>query len=63
MGLSVALWDTSYLNDGVYELMLHVLCEPSGLSFAPLGIDESYSSIVSGVRRFEAKNVSTVFYS
>ncbi len=49
MGFSVALWDTSYLNDGVYELMLHVLCEPSGLSFAPLGIDESYSSIVSGV--------------
>ena len=48
-GFNVVLWDTSYLNDGTYELMLHVLCEPSGLSFPPPGIDEYYSSVVTGV--------------
>ena len=48
-GYSSASWLPTGLNDGNYELIVHVLCEPSGLSFPPMGIDESYSSIVSGV--------------
>jgi hypothetical protein len=48
-GFSSALWNPIGLNDGTYELIVHVACEPSGLHFPPPGIDESYSSIVTGV--------------
>jgi hypothetical protein len=40
------------LNDGEYELMLHVICEASGLSFPPPGIDDYYSATIRGVRGF-----------
>jgi hypothetical protein len=48
-GFSSALWNPIGLNDGTYELIVHVACEPSGLHFPPPGIDQSYSSIVTGV--------------
>ena len=49
LGVFTAMWDTSYLTDGTYELILHVICEPSGLAFPPPGINEFFSAIVSGV--------------
>ena len=48
-GFGSARWLPVGLNDGEYELILHVICEPSGLSFPPMGIDEYYSSTVKGV--------------
>ena len=49
-GFSSANWLPTGLNDGEYELMLEVLCDPSGLSFPPPGIDNYYSAVVTGVR-------------
>ena len=48
-GFASAKWNPVGLTDGDYELVLHVVCEPTGLSFPPPGFDEYYSSIVRGV--------------
>jgi hypothetical protein len=48
-GFSSAKWNPVGLNDGEYELMLHVICESSGLSFPPPGIDDYFSSPIRGV--------------
>ncbi len=49
-GFAVAQWNHVGLTDGEYELVVHVVCESSGLSFAPPGIDDYYSAPVRGVR-------------
>ncbi len=48
-GFATAQWNTAGLNDGEYELVVHVVCESSGLSFPPPGIDDYYSAPVRGV--------------
>ncbi len=48
-GFAGAQWNTVGLNDGEYELVLHVVCETAGLSFPPPGIDDYYSAPVRGV--------------
>jgi hypothetical protein len=48
-GFSSAVWVPTGLNDGDYEIVLHVICKPSGLSVPPPGVDEYYSEIVRGV--------------
>ena len=48
-GFASAKWNPIGLTDGDYELVLRVVCEPTGLSFPPPGFDEYYSSIVQGV--------------
>ena len=49
-GFSSANWNPVGLNDGEYELMALVSCDPSGLHFPPPGIDNYKSAVVSGVR-------------
>jgi hypothetical protein len=51
-GFAQAKWNPVGLNDGEYELMLHVICESSGLSFPPPGIDDYYSATIRGVSGF-----------
>jgi hypothetical protein len=53
-GFAAANWSVHGLPDGEYELVLHVVCEASGLSFPPAGIDDYYSSPVRGVCWFHA---------
>ncbi len=48
-GFAGAQWNHVGLNDGEYELVLHVICETAGLSFPPPGIDDYYSAPVRGV--------------
>ncbi len=48
-GFAGAQWNHVGLNDGEYELVLHVVCETAGLSFPSPGIDDYYSAPVRGV--------------
>ena len=48
-GFASAKWNPVGLPDGEYELMVHVICEASGLSFPPPGIDDYFSSSIRGV--------------
>jgi len=59
-GFASAVWVPTGLNDGNYELVLHVICQSSGLSFPPPGVDEYYSQVVQGtIRRVSSHRVVT----